>query len=149
MMRDLKNADTIVKIIKNKPEEKPLTLAELFDTIVNNLSQGKKSHFEEGQFKIIDSYVDEEIKEARIIKVNKFDFRCEGWVDKINEGLSKIPNNCVKLEASDVNDPRIRTKGQGCYFIYYENDVFKKTGILCWALNMISLFDESSVLFEK
>lgn len=141
------NADIIMKLIKNRYPEELLTFEKLFDTIVDNLDKGKDSHFNDDQFEIIDSYIDEEIKNNNIVKIKKFDFRCEGWVNKINDVLSKNPNNDIKLEASNKDDPRIKvkSKGQACYFIYYKNNLPIKTGILCWTLNMITLFDEKFV----
>jgi hypothetical protein len=116
---NLKNVDFIMEFKNNKSPADPLTQDELFEKIVDNLSRGISSHFDDEQFNTIDKYVDEEISQGNIVKMDMFDFRCNGWVKKINDALAKKPDNQTKLEAVTPYDSRIEVRIKGQRSLFY------------------------------
>jgi len=120
----------------------------LFSIIVDNLISLKdtsyryiKSPHSDEIFKIIDKYVDEEIVSGNIIKKSQYDFRCEGWVNKVNTELIARNVKNIKLEAITNLDSRLimKIKGQGCYFIIHVDDKPRLSGCFTWSIDPIML----------
>ena len=81
-----------------------------------------------------DEYIDKQISDGSIVKLDTWSFIGTGWADKINAKLVDM-NSSLQLVSVSSTDARISTKikGQGVYFIITDNNIDIGFLILSWS----------------
>ena len=106
---------------------------DVFDKIVNAFKNSENLEFTDDEFIDYDKFIDDEIFNGNLVKVNEYSFNAVKLAEKINERLSsKIIHLCPYDARIDM-----KCKGQAVYFLV--ND---QVAILTFSSNAITFFPQ-------